>query len=69
MPPEVQIDPGRRQPGEWQQFSWLWQSLAADRVKTLRVGYHSWLKDPALLEELKKRRWVVDSISGGSWRS
>jgi hypothetical protein len=45
------------------------RDVPPDRVKTLRVGYHSWLKDPALLEELKKRRWVVDSISGGSWRS
>jgi tripartite-type tricarboxylate transporter receptor subunit TctC len=35
-----------------------------DRVKILRDAYHASLKDPALLEELKKRRWVVDAISG-----
>ncbi|HXV48256.1 MAG TPA: tripartite tricarboxylate transporter substrate-binding protein [Candidatus Binatia bacterium] len=35
-----------------------------DRVKTLRDAYHRSLKDPALLEDLKKRRWEVDSISG-----
>jgi tripartite-type tricarboxylate transporter receptor subunit TctC len=35
-----------------------------DRVKILRDAYHRSLKDPALLEDLKKRRWEVDSISG-----
>lgn len=35
-----------------------------DRVKILRDAYQRSLKDPALLEELKKRRWVVDAISG-----
>jgi tripartite-type tricarboxylate transporter receptor subunit TctC len=35
-----------------------------DRVKILRDAYHTSLKDPALLEDLKKRRWVVDAISG-----
>ena len=36
------------------------RDVPADRVKTLRVGYHSSLKDPALLEELKKRaRWWI----------
>jgi tripartite-type tricarboxylate transporter receptor subunit TctC len=35
-----------------------------DRVKILRHAYHTSLKDPALLEDLKKRRWIVDSISG-----
>jgi tripartite-type tricarboxylate transporter receptor subunit TctC len=35
-----------------------------DRVKILRDAYHRSLKDPALLEELKKRRWSVDAISG-----
>ncbi|HEV8343177.1 MAG TPA: tripartite tricarboxylate transporter substrate-binding protein [Candidatus Binatia bacterium] len=35
-----------------------------DRVKILRDAYHTSLKDPALLEELKKRNWVVDAISG-----
>ena len=35
-----------------------------DRVKILREAYHTSLKDPALLEELKKRRWEVDAISG-----
>ena len=35
-----------------------------DRVKILRDAYHTSLKDPVLLEELKKRRSVVDSISG-----
>jgi tripartite-type tricarboxylate transporter receptor subunit TctC len=35
-----------------------------DRVKILRDAYHTSLKDPALLEELKKRRWEVDAISG-----
>ena len=35
-----------------------------DRVKILRDASNRSLKDPALLEELKKRRWVVDAISG-----
>lgn len=35
-----------------------------DRVKILRQAYHASLKDPALLQELKKRRWEVDAISG-----
>jgi tripartite-type tricarboxylate transporter receptor subunit TctC len=35
-----------------------------DRVKILRDAYHRSLKDPALLEDLKKRRWEVDAISG-----
>jgi tripartite-type tricarboxylate transporter receptor subunit TctC len=35
-----------------------------DRVKILRDAYHQSLKDPALLEELKKRRLAVDAISG-----
>ena len=35
-----------------------------DRVKILRDAYHTSLKDPALLEDLKKRRWEVDAISG-----
>jgi tripartite-type tricarboxylate transporter receptor subunit TctC len=35
-----------------------------DRVKILRDAYHRSLKDPALLEDLKKRRWSVDAISG-----
>lgn len=35
-----------------------------DRVKILREAYHASLKDPALLQELKKRRWEVDAISG-----
>ena len=34
------------------------------RVKILRDAYQRALKDPALLEELKKRRWSVDAISG-----
>jgi hypothetical protein len=34
------------------------------RVKILRDAYHRSLKDPGLLEELKKRRWVVDAIEG-----
>ena len=34
------------------------------RVKILRDAYHQSLKDPGLLEELKKRRWVVDAIGG-----
>ncbi len=34
------------------------------RVKILRDAYHRSLKDPGLLEELKKRRWVVDAIGG-----
>ena len=38
--------------------------VPADRVKILREAYHTSLKDPALLKELEKRRWVVDSISG-----
>ena len=37
---------------------------AVDTVKILRDAYHTSFKDPALLEDLKKRRWVVDSISG-----
>ena len=35
-----------------------------DRVKILRDAYQRSLKDPALPEELKKRRWSVDAISG-----
>jgi tripartite-type tricarboxylate transporter receptor subunit TctC len=35
-----------------------------DRVKILRDAYHRSLKDPALLEDLKKRRWSVDAITG-----
>jgi tripartite-type tricarboxylate transporter receptor subunit TctC len=35
-----------------------------DRLKILRDAYHTSLKDPALLEDLKKRRWEVDAISG-----
>ena len=35
-----------------------------DRVKILRDAYQRSLIDPALLEELKKRRWSVDAISG-----
>ena len=35
-----------------------------DRVKILRDAYQRSLKDPALLEDLKKRRWAVDAISG-----
>ncbi len=35
-----------------------------DRVKILRGAYNQSLKDPALLEELKKRRWAVDAIGG-----
>jgi tripartite-type tricarboxylate transporter receptor subunit TctC len=38
--------------------------VAPDRVKILRDAYHTSLKDPELLEVLKKRRWIVDSISG-----
>ena len=34
------------------------------RVNILRDAYHRSLKDPGLLEELKKRRWVVDAITG-----
>ncbi len=35
-----------------------------DRVKILRDAHHASLKDPAVLRELEKRRWIVDSISG-----
>jgi tripartite-type tricarboxylate transporter receptor subunit TctC len=38
--------------------------IPADRVKILRDAYHTSLKDPALLEDIKKRRWEIDSISG-----
>ena len=38
--------------------------VPADRVKMLRDAYQRSLKDPALLEDLKKRRWSVDAISG-----
>ncbi len=38
--------------------------IPPDRVKILRDAYHQSLKDPALLEELKKRRWAVDAIGG-----
>jgi hypothetical protein len=30
----------------------------------LRDAYEQSLKDPALLEDLKKRRWSVDAVSG-----
>jgi tripartite-type tricarboxylate transporter receptor subunit TctC len=35
-----------------------------DRLKMLRHAYEQSLKDPALLEDLKKRRWSVDAVSG-----
>ena len=35
-----------------------------EKVKLLRDAYHRSLKDPALLEDLKKRRWEVDAIGG-----
>jgi tripartite-type tricarboxylate transporter receptor subunit TctC len=35
-----------------------------DRIKMLRDAYEHSLKDPALLEELKKRRWSVDAVGG-----
>jgi tripartite-type tricarboxylate transporter receptor subunit TctC len=38
--------------------------IPPDRVKVLREAYHRSLKDPALLEDLKKRRWTVDAVSG-----
>jgi tripartite-type tricarboxylate transporter receptor subunit TctC len=38
--------------------------LPPDRLKILRDAYEQSLKDPALLEDLKKRRWSVDAVSG-----
>jgi tripartite-type tricarboxylate transporter receptor subunit TctC len=38
--------------------------IPADRVKILRDAYHTSLKDPALLEDIKKRRWEIDAIGG-----
>ena len=38
--------------------------VPADRVKMLREAYQKSLRDPALLEDLKKRRWTVDAVSG-----
>jgi tripartite-type tricarboxylate transporter receptor subunit TctC len=38
--------------------------VSPDKVKILRDAYHTSLKDPALLEDLKKRRWEVDAIGG-----
>ena len=35
-----------------------------ERVKILRDAYHRSLKDPGMLADLKKRKWIVDSISG-----
>jgi len=39
--------------------------IPPDRVMMLRDAYQRSLKDPGLLEDIKKRRWVIDSISGG----
>ena len=38
--------------------------LPPDRVKILRDASRPSLKDPALLEELKMRRWAVEAIGG-----
>jgi len=38
--------------------------IPADRAKTLREGYAKTLKDPALLEEARKRGWEIKPISG-----
>jgi tripartite-type tricarboxylate transporter receptor subunit TctC len=38
--------------------------LPPDRVKILRDAYEKSLKDPALLEDIKKRRWEIDAVSG-----
>jgi hypothetical protein len=33
-------------------------------VKILREGYENMLKDPAFLDEIKKKRFELDPISG-----
>ena len=38
--------------------------IPADRVKILRDAFNKALKEPELLEEVKKRRWLVEPISG-----
>lgn len=38
--------------------------IPPDRVKILREAYNNALKEPELLEEAKKRRWMVEPISG-----
>src|SRR5687768_11687829 len=37
--------------------------VPAERVKILRDAYNQALKDPAFLEDVKKRRWAVDAVS------
>jgi len=38
--------------------------LPQDRVKTLREAYARTLKDPAFLDEAKKKGWEIKPISG-----
>ena len=38
--------------------------IPPERVKILRDAYHRSLKDPGMLADLKKRKWIVDSIGG-----
>ena len=38
--------------------------IAADRVKILREGFLTAMKDPELLAEAEKRRWEPDPVSG-----
>ena len=38
--------------------------IPADRVKILRDAFNKALREPEFLEETKKRRWIVDPVSG-----
>lgn len=38
--------------------------VPADRIKNLRDAFSKALREPEFLEETKKRRWIVDPVSG-----
>src|SRR3990170_2558650 len=40
-----------------------------DRLKILREAWRESLKEPDLLEEMKKRRWILDPLSGEELQS
>ena len=39
--------------------------IPADRVKILRGAYNRALNEPELVEEAKKRRWIIEPVSAG----
>jgi hypothetical protein len=38
--------------------------ISAERLKILRDGWNQTLKDPELLAEAKKRKWLVGPVPG-----